>query len=295
MLNPFDLSGPDFLIFYGLVGVLVLGGLFVAGWLSESGTVPRLDYSDPYLLAYLRGGEREVIRVAAVSLADRGLLKVSNDKLSVANEAALNLVRRPVERSILQRLSIATDFATIFDSATVRAACKEYKDKLQQLHLLPDEKLSGARMNRLLIALVLLIGVALIKIIVATMRGRQNIWFLILMAAVLSYIAVRIHNPFRTTLGDALLTDLRTLFAPLKNRASMINPGGATGEAALLMAVFGLTALPMSRFPIISQFREKNRSYGGSCGATGCGSTSSSCSGGSCGGGGGCGGCGGGS
>ena len=295
MLNPFDLSGPDFLIFYGLLGILVLGGLFVAGWLSESGTVPRLDYSDPFLLAYLRGGEREVVRVAAVSLADRGLLKVSNDKLSVANEAALNLVRRPVERSILQRLSIATDFATLFDSATVRAACKEYKDKLQQLHLLPDDKLSGARMNRLLIALVLLIGVALIKIIVATMRGRQNIWFLILMAAVLSYIAVRIHNPFRTTLGDALLTDLRTLFAPLKNRASMINPGGATGEAALLMAVFGLTALPMSRFPIISQFREKNRSYGGSCGATGCGSTSSSCSGGSCGGGGGCGGCGGGS
>ncbi|HEY2920004.1 MAG TPA: TIGR04222 domain-containing membrane protein [Candidatus Binatia bacterium] len=292
MLNPFDFSGPDFLIFYGLLGTLVLGGLFVAGWLSESGTVPRLDYSDPYLLAYLRGGEREVIRVAAVSLADRGLLKVHDEQLFGANEVASNL---PVERAILQRLSIATDFATLFDSATVRAACKEYKDKLQQLHLLPDEKLSGARMNRLLIALVLLIGVALIKIIVATMRGRQNIWFLILMAAVLSYIAVRIHNPFRTTLGDALLTDLRTLFAPLKNRASMINPGGATGEAALLMAVFGLTALPMSRFPIISQFTEKNRSYGGSCGATGCGSTSSSCSGGSCGGGGGCGGCGGGS
>ncbi len=295
MLNPFDLSGPDFLIFYSLLGVLVLGGLFVAGWLSESGTVPRLDYSDPYLLAYLRGGDREVIRVAAVSLADRGLLKVSNDKLSIANEAASNLVRRPVERAILQRLSIATDFATLFDSATIRAACKEYKDKLQQLHLLPDEKLSGARMNRLLIALVLLIGVALIKIIVATMRGRQNIWFLILMAAVLSYIAVRIHNPFRTTLGNALLTDLRTLFAPLKNRASMINPGGATGEAALLMAVFGLSALPMSRFPIISQFREKQKFYGSSCGATGCGSTGSSCSGGSCGGGGGCGGCGGGS
>jgi len=67
MLNPFDLSGPDFLIFYGLLGILVLGGLFVAGWLSESGTVPRVDYSDPYLLAYLRGDEREVIRVATVS------------------------------------------------------------------------------------------------------------------------------------------------------------------------------------------------------------------------------------
>jgi len=296
MLNPFDLSGPDFLIFYGLLGILVLGGLFVAGWLSESGTVPRLDYSDPYLLAYLRGGEREVIRVAAVSLADRGLLKVHDERLSIANEAASNLVRRPIERAILQRLTIATDFVTLIDSATVRAACKEYKDKLQQLHLLPDEKFSGARLNRLLIALATLLGVALVKIIVATMRGRQNIWFLILMAVTFSYLAVRIYNPFRTTLGDALLTDLKTLFAPLKNRASMINPGGATGEAALLMAVFGVSALPISTFPIISQFKEKKRSYGTSCGTTGCGSTGSSCSGGSCGGGGsGCGGCGGGS
>ena len=295
MLNPFDLSGPDFLIFYGLLGILVLGGLFVAGWLSESGTVPRVDYSDPYLLAYLRGGEREVIRVATVSLTDRGLVKVYDDRLSVANEAALNLVRRPIERAILQRLTIATDFATLIESPTVRAACKEYQDKLQQLRLLPDEKLSGARLNRLLIALAILLGVAAVKVIVATMRGRQNIWFLILMAVAFSYIAVRIYNPFRTTLGDALLTDLKTLFTPLKNRASMINPGGATAEAALLMAVFGVNALPLDRFPIITLFREKRRADGTSCSTTSCGSTGSSCSGGSCGGGGGCGGCGGGS
>jgi uncharacterized protein (TIGR04222 family) len=292
MLNPFDLSGPDFLIFYGLLGILVLGGLFVAGWLSESGTLPRLDYSDPYLLAYLRGGEREVIRVAAVSLADRGLLKVHDEQLFGANEVASNL---PIERAILQRLTVATKFTTLFESATVRAACKEYKDKLQQLHLLPDDKLSGARMNRLLLALVILLGVAFVKIIVATMRGRQNIWFLILMTVVLSYIAIRIYNPFRTTLGDALLSDLKTLFTPLKNRASMIHPGGATAEAALLMAVFGITALPRTTFPIVSQFEEKRKSMTWGCGATGCGSTSSSCSGGSCGGGGGCGGCGGGS
>ena len=290
MINPFDLSGPDFLIFYGLLGMLVLGGLFVVGRLSESGTVPRLDYSDPYLLAYLRGGEAEVIRVAAASLADRGLLRVDNNRLSAANATAPSLVRRPIESAILQRLTIPTDFTSLFDSTTLRETCKEYKDKLEQLSLLPDQKLTGVRLNRLLITLAILGGVALIKIAVAVTRGRHNIWFLVAMAVAFSFIAVRIYNPFRTTRGDALLADLRTLFAPLKKRAAMINPGGATGEAALLMAVFGLGTLSLNEFPFISLFREKISSSTG-----GCGSSYSSCSGGSCGGGGGCGGCGGGS
>lgn len=291
MINPFDLSGPDFLIFYGLLGMLVLGGLFVVGRLSESGTVPRLDYSDPYLLAYLRGGEAEVIRVAAASLADRGLLRVDNNRLSAANATAPSLVRRPIESAILQRLTIPTDFTSLFDSTTLREACKEYKDKLEQLRLLPDQKLAGVRLNRLLITLAILGGVALIKIAVAVTRGRHNIWFLVAMTVAFSFIAVRIYNPFRTTRGDALLADLRTLFAPLKKRAAMINPGGATGEAALLMAVFGLGTLSINEFPFISLFREKISSSTGG----GCGSSYSSCSGGSCGGGGECGGCGGGS
>src|SRR5262245_21324428 len=110
MINPFDLSGPDFLIFYGLLGTLVLGALFVSGRLSESGAVPRLDYSDPYLLAYLRGGEREVIRIAAISLADRGLLKIEGERLSIAGKSAANLAGRSIERALLQRLAIATEF-----------------------------------------------------------------------------------------------------------------------------------------------------------------------------------------
>jgi uncharacterized protein (TIGR04222 family) len=294
MTNPFDLSGPDFLVFYGLLGILVLGALFVTGRLGESGAVPRLNYSDPYLLAYLRGGEREVIRIAAISLADRGLLKIDGERLSVANDSATSLAGRSLERALLERLRIATEFDKVFESPAIQAACTEYQDKLRQLQLLPDNKVAAARTNRLLIALVVLIGVASVKIMVAFMRGRHNIGFLIVMAAIFTYIAFRIYNPFRTTLGDALLADLKTLFTPLKNRASMINPGGATGEAALLMAVFGVGALPLDRFPIITLFREKRRADGTSC-STGCGSTGSSCSGGSCGGGGGCGGCGGGS
>lgn len=70
MPNPFDLPGPDFLVFYAFLGVLTIGLLWFARRASEGADAPRIDYSDPYLLAYLRGGQSEVIRVVT-SIADR--------------------------------------------------------------------------------------------------------------------------------------------------------------------------------------------------------------------------------
>jgi uncharacterized protein (TIGR04222 family) len=188
---------------------------------------------------------------------------------------------------------------SFFDSRTIKDAAAEYKAKLQQLRLLPDKQISNARTLQLVIALGILLGFALISIVAAAMRGRHNVFFLLLLAGVFCSIAIRRHNPFRTALGNALLADIKTLFQPLKNRASMIIPGGATGEAALLMAVFGIGALPSTKFPTARQFEDRRRST--TCGGGGgCGDGCSSCSGsGSCGGGGsGCGGgggCGGGS
>jgi uncharacterized protein (TIGR04222 family) len=296
MINPFDLAGPQFLGFYALFGCTVIAALYYARRIAESGTVPRIDYSNPYLLAYLRGGEEATVRVAAISLIDRGLLRADGEHLSAASKNAEQIVHRPVEKALLRRSRVVREIARTSESESLKAACKEYKDKLQELGLLPNEKIASARLNRLLIALVMLLGVAFLKIIVATARGRHNILFLILLAGVFSYIAIQIYNPVRTALGDAMLADLRTLFSSLKNRAATITPGGSTGEAALLMAVFGAMALPSSRFPIVDKFEKPKRGSTTSCGSSGCGSwLSSSCSGGSsCGGGSGCGGCGGG-
>jgi uncharacterized protein (TIGR04222 family) len=288
-MNPFDLPGPQFLQFYMFLGCVVLTVLYYARRISESGSIPRIDYSDPYLIAYLRGGEKEAARVAVVSLVDRGLLRLLDDRLEVTNAAAA--VRRPIERAILSRAKLSKNAEGLFESASIKAGCKEYQDKLQQLRLLPDKAIEDARTNRLLLALVLLFGVAFIKIIRATMQGRQNIWYLVILAAVFCYFAVKNYNPIRTVLGNNMLADLGTLFASLKARSAMIQSGGATGEVALLLAIFGTNALPASRFPIIRRFEERRRATQTSCGTSGCGS---SCSSSSCGGGGGgCGGCGG--
>jgi len=64
-MNPFDLPGPQFLLFYIIFAGLVITGLVFWRRRAESSpSTPRIDLSDPYLIAYLRGGEKEVRRVA---------------------------------------------------------------------------------------------------------------------------------------------------------------------------------------------------------------------------------------
>jgi uncharacterized protein (TIGR04222 family) len=289
MPNPFDLPGPDFLVFYAFLGALTIGLLWLARRASEAADVPRIDYSDPYLLAYLRGGQSEVIRVVTVSLIDRGLLQSNDDQLVAVNQNAANIVHRPIEKTLLQHFRFRANASSAFTSPAILSTCQEYKDTLQRLGLLPDESILRARLWRFVIAVSVLTGVAALKILIALQRGRTNIFFLILLAVFFVLVAIRVHNPLRTRRGDALLADLRNLFSSLKARARMLRPGGETADAALLMAVFGLAALPTAAFPYAKRFQPKSTALS----TTSCGSACGSSCGSSCGGDGGCGGCGG--
>jgi uncharacterized protein (TIGR04222 family) len=289
MANPFDLPGPQFLIFYGFLGVFTIIILWLARQASEAADAPRIDYSDAYLLAYLRGGAPEVIRVATVSLIDRGLLQMTDDQLVDVDQSAVNIVRRPIEKALLQHFRFRAKTSSAFTSPAILSTCEEYRDTLQRLGLIPDESILRARLWRLCVAVIFLSGVAALKILIALQRGRTNIFFLVLLAVFFVFIAIRVHNPLRTRRGDALLADLRNLFSSLKARAATLRPGGETADAALLMAIFGLEALPAVSFPYAKQFQPKSSaSSTSSCGSA-CGSSCGS----SCGGGGGCGGCGG--
>jgi uncharacterized protein (TIGR04222 family) len=241
------------------------------------------------LLAYLRGGEKEVIRVVTVSLIDRGLLQTNDDQLVPANENAVNIVRRPIEKALLQHFRFRAKASSGFTSPEILSTCQEYSDALQRLGLIPDESILRTRLWRLCVAVIILTGVAALKILIALQRGRTNILFLVLLAVFFVFIAIRVHNPLRTRRGDALLADLRNLFSSLKARAAMLRPGGETADAALLMAVFGLDALPAASFPFAERFQPRNTSSSTSSCGSACGSSCGS----SCGGGGGCGGCGG--
>jgi hypothetical protein len=56
---PFDLPGPAFLLFYLFAGTCVLLLLYMFRHIGEPADAPKVNLSDPYLIAYLRGGKAE--------------------------------------------------------------------------------------------------------------------------------------------------------------------------------------------------------------------------------------------
>lgn len=309
-MNPLDLRGPEFLLFYLVYGALVLWGL--AAWRRRVETADGVGVklSDPYLIAQLRGGRNEALRVATLSLIDRGLLQVRGQELAVAEGVTPDAVRRPIEKEILALFARGNPAWLLFDTSAAGAATLAFERALLLEGLLPGEPHTRQRRGRAVWAVVLLAGLAFVKLLVALARGRTNVLFLIVLAVLFTLVAVARAFPRRTAKGDALLADLRALFAGLRQRAASLHPGGATSEVALLAAVFGLSALPATGWAEARALLDAaqrgfpNSGAGGaSSGGSGsvfdvfttssCGSASS-CGGGSCGGGcgGGCGGCG---
>jgi uncharacterized protein (TIGR04222 family) len=285
-MNPFDLRGPEFLAFYLVFGLATLAVLW---WLRRGGEAdPTSDamLNDYVEIAYLRGGPQEAMRVATLNLVNRGLLEVHGDEhLQATDKSWAETVSKPIERRLLAKFRDAEKASTIFsDAALKEVATKESEPNLVRLGLLPDSRRTTKRLTLFGFGVFVLAAVALTKIAVALARGRTNIIFLIFEVAVFSLLAFKVTHPLRTPAGDALLSDLRTLFAGLKARARSLVPGSDTQDFALLTAVFGMGAIP-SHFPRMNKLFPKASS------ASGCGSScGSSCGGGGCGGG--CGGCG---
>lgn len=300
-MNPFDLPGPQFLLFYLGLAALVLIALLIARKAAESSGAPKLDLSDPYLIAYLRGGDSETLRVAALSLVDRGLLVATGTQLKRADTANVDSVRRPIEKELMHKFARADEASAIFEDARLKATCKPYEETLKNAGLLPNDSIYNARMTRLLIACFVLAGVGIVKLLVAFARGRTNVGFLIVVMVVAIFFAIKLSFPRLTESGKAMLADLQNLYADLKNRALLLRTGGATIEPMLLAAVFGVGALEGADFAFTrvlfprAKAAAQSGSWWSSSSGSSCGSSCSSSScGSSCGGGcgGGCGGCG---
>ena len=69
---PFDLTGPQFLVFYPIFAIGVAGlvrYLFAQREEVAELVLPRL--TDPYRIALLRDGRREAVRIAVLALVER--------------------------------------------------------------------------------------------------------------------------------------------------------------------------------------------------------------------------------
>lgn len=298
-MNPFDWYGPEFLLFYVFFSVLVIGGMIWLRNQNETGPAPQLELSDPYLIAYLRGGANETLRVAMISLVDRNLLKTNGSKLKTRGKVTADSVRHPVEKSLIEHFQTEDEAASAFSNYGLETSCRAYRERLESAGLLPNDSVQRARQLLLIITVLLLTAVALIKISIGVSRERP-VTFLVIAMIVAAVVPFFVWSPRLTARGKAALEDIQSLYGGLKDRAHTLRGGGATAEAVMLAAVFGIAALAVTDFayaqtlfPQAARQSWANSSSGSSCGSS-CGSSSDSSSGSSCGssscGGGGCGG-----
>jgi uncharacterized protein (TIGR04222 family) len=292
MVNPLDLRGPEFLAFYGVLGLAITVLAWFARVTGERANPagPLSDYLD---IAFLRGGAAEAIRVAALTLIDRGALSIEgDDRLAAATDAARR-VTKATERAIVARVGVGAAMADVLaDGAVTAAVTAECEPGLVRRGLLPDAGRKASRNRLWLWSAGLLVLVAGMKIGVAFARGRSNVGFLGALACVFVVVTYVATHPRLTSSGRALVGDLRTLFSGLKDRASSLQPQSGGTDLALLAAVYGVgAALPV--YPDAKKlFPQAGASDGGGSSDSG-GSSCGSSSGSSCGGGGGgCGGCG---
>jgi uncharacterized protein (TIGR04222 family) len=291
MSRVLDLAGPQFLFVYAIVALWLVGLAALLRRLLEGGPVPKLGALDPYQIALLRSGRAEAIRVACLSLYDRGLLTLDG-KLVRAAPDAIRRTRKPLEQAISSSCRSATLPSDILKSDGPQRACDAIAEQLENLGLVPTRRQITRRVAIGACFLVLLWWLALEKIQVAIERGRHNYQILILFALLVPVGLGLALSSRRTTIGARVLEDLKVLFARLRGRASDLAVGGASNELALLVGVFGFAALAGPTRALWQQVfpRAEAVSGGSSCSSSSC-SSGSSC-GSSCGGGGGCGGCG---
>ena len=299
MTNPLDMRGPEFLSFY----VPYAAGVFLLAWLARAlwsrayeapasgrwspGIYPT--ESDTPAIALLRGGPEEVARTLLGRLVAEGFLIIDDKSLARPPEL-------PRDRSRLTPLEEEAIKAGL-RSVPAEAAHKVLARVTQALtpHLAPIRlELEAAglapgpgqrRGYRLigLVALGMVMGLGVAKLLVAMSRGRSNVGFLILLLFFSFFLSVRLmKSPFRTAAGSRYLSWLKQSHRGLM---SMVIDGRRQGfgELALAAGIFGIAALP-SLQPLHKAFVPPSSSSG-SDGGSGCGG------GGGCGGG--CGGCGG--
>lgn len=292
-VNPFDWSGPWFLLAYLIFGLLVY---YLARELliRQELRNPHAQLSladDPYRIAFLRGGALEAVKIAAIVLVDRGLLRAEGPLLETASADSLRFASHDIERDVLRlylgRQGHSKELAA---QADMLPACRAYQDSLKQQELLLGPPLLRRRERITWAAHWLLLTVAAVKAVIAIGRQHYNLLFLALLLAIFLLMLRGLRTQPISWSAQRLLTDLRMLFGRLNQRASRLQAGSSSADMALLAAIFGLGALPLSVYAYVAELYPVPRHSSDSSS----GSTGDSSSGGGDGGGSGCGGCGGG-
>lgn len=276
------MRGPEFLAVFLLLSAIVYGVVGKSISAHERRRAGDRRIRDPFEIAFLRGGTLELVRVAAVSLNLRGLLRVTGGKLQTVDALEVDRVSAPIERAVLSVCRQPCVPAVVLNESSVESAANALLEQLIGKGLLADDAVRAQRRRPVNIGIAMLMALAVAKVAVAQATGHSNVGLLIVLAGLVWIALAQLVRERRTFAGRETLSDLRSLFADLKKRRARLPPSAVT-ELTLIAAVFGL-GLAQSVGRLVWSKSSSDSASSTSCGSSGCGG------GGGCGGG--CGGCG---
>lgn len=317
-----SMPGPDFLLFYGIYIVIVL--VWCKTRLNrlndDASPLPPIPAKpDPYEIAYLRGGAREVLWVALFNLQQQGYLRLSSDltrlnSLEPTESVPTESLLPPVERIVYAEFAQSAASPHIYRAAAgrIETLCYEYRNRLMGQGLIASPEQLARKFAVGVKAFFAIAALGGYKLAAALSTGHSNVEFLIIMGAISSLIVVGMcaSAPLNHR-GKAYLERLNLAYGGLRGQApSLITPGATNDDGLLMIGLFGMDVLADTAYaPFAGVYHASMppvppASGGGcsscasvsSCNSGGGDSGGSSCSsgGGDSGGGGGCGGCGGG-
>lgn len=284
-LNPFDLAGPEFLLFYAALVV----ALAAIAWLTRVAVASGGDAGPPdptldaYELACLAGGRSRVVLLAVASLVDRGHARLNGRSLSY-RDRPLAQTLHPIERELIAREPGSTFAAR----HTLGNSIDAIEATLRGEGLTAGREAAWLARFAAVAALLVAIGVGAIKAVVGASRHRPILFLMMgIGLSVMAILPAVLLPPPLTARGRRLVAAMRR--GRPRSRAEKARPVLADAEDAAFVALYGLPAL--IAHPAYQDLRGGFESSSSSGGDGGSSCSSSSC-GSSCGGGGGgCGGC----
>jgi uncharacterized protein (TIGR04222 family) len=291
-----NMPGPSFLVLFGTVaGLTALACWSRARQIDSTASLPSPlipAQPDPYEIAYLRGGENEVIRAAIVSLTHRRYLQVSEVKTGWSSkELRVSHVSTPPELNHLCRIEqevyawfrTPRGSAEIFESGSpllteVKASCASYDKRLKSEQLLTSDEMKAVGRKICNQGGAVVVGLGGYKLLVALSKGHSNVQFLIYISIFALVLLEGVCIPARLTQrGKEYLDRLQTAFRPARALAFRVPPLPTDTTLALAVAAYGIDTLadtPLENFKEV--FRKADSAAagvgcGGGCGGGGCG------------------------
>lgn len=302
-MNIFDLKGPEFLIFYSVLLVIVVAvGIWLRQYLyrkADTTSDTSADSLRPYDVVYLAGGDKLTVNAALTSLIHQQLVTFNPTNKTLSVKAPMPPDIDKLEKRVYE--SIADTMLQEVPLKDTLKACKDFaspmQEKLERRGLLLTSSQSSAIRWWPLLLMVGLLLIGGIRIMMGLANHMPTtylifLWILTLLITLLGFTrGVRVSPR-----GDEILKEWRGQQAALKTTTQSNPSSMQSSDLVLALGLFGMGVMTAGMYGDLRKaiLPQGSTGYSSGCGS-GCGS-GSSCGGGgsSCGGGGGCGGCGGG-